>query len=106
MPPRFQADGQQVGTGPAKMHLPLSKDSGNRLNRIQFMTTKIVKIALSGVCLVGALVAVGSAEAITVFGSASGGLSAEADVTLSGSVLTIDLKNTGVAVSDPAQLLM
>jgi hypothetical protein len=42
----------------------------------------------------------------SITGTASGGRSAEADMTLNGSLLTIDLKNTGVAAGNASQLLL
>jgi len=48
----------------------------------------------------------GAALNASITGTASGGRAAEADMTLNGNLLTIDLKNTGVAASDASQLLL
>lgn len=62
---------------------------------IQNMKMGMLKTVLSGVCL-GALTLSAGANVVTS-GAVSGGRSAEADFSVSGGILTIDLINTGSA---------
>jgi hypothetical protein len=65
------------------------------------MKLKMLQLALGASVLLSL-----NASAVLITGSTVGGRSAAADISLSGSTLTIKLINTGAAAHDPSDLLM